>query len=78
MTLKRLSSDAIPSWSARVVVNITDVNDKIYACARELGGARRAGARVHGEAYLDDTDRLGLGRPDIEPLATETVPRSSP
>ena len=24
-------------------------------------------------AYIEDTDRLGLGRPDAEPLATETV-----
>ena len=23
--------------------------------------------------YLDDTDRLGLGRPDAEPLATENI-----
>jgi cysteinyl-tRNA synthetase len=25
-------------------------------------------------AYLEDTDRLGLGRPDAEPLASETIP----
>ena len=24
-------------------------------------------------AYVEDTDRLGLGRPDAEPLATETI-----
>ena len=24
-------------------------------------------------AYVEDTDRLGLGRPDAEPKATETV-----
>ena len=24
-------------------------------------------------AYFEDTDRLGLGRPDAEPLATETM-----
>ena len=24
-------------------------------------------------AYFEDTDRLGLGRPDAEPLATETI-----
>ena len=26
------------------------------------------------QAYLEDTDRLGLPRPDIEPKATETIP----
>ena len=26
------------------------------------------------DAYFEDTGRLGLGRPDAEPLATETVP----
>ena len=27
--------------------------------------------------YVDDTGRLGLGRPDHEPLASETSGRSS-
>ncbi len=28
-------------------------------------------------AYFEDTERLGLGRPDAEPLATETIGGSS-
>ena len=28
-------------------------------------------------AYVADTDRLGLGRPDHEPLASETIEGSS-
>ena len=26
-----------------------------------------------GQHYIDDTDRLGLGRPDAEPLATQFI-----
>ena len=41
------------------------------------GRARRAcRRRVRGRmtrAYIEDTDRLGLGRPDDEPLASETI-----
>jgi cysteinyl-tRNA synthetase len=55
------------------VTNVTDVNDKIYASARE---ARRDSAELAREmtaAYVADTDRLGLGRPDHEPLASEAI-----
>jgi cysteinyl-tRNA synthetase len=62
-------------WRVRLVVNITDVDDKIYRRAREEHvGSRELAARFR-QAYLEDTDRLGLGRPDVEPLATETVPQ---
>ena len=30
-------------------------------------------AAQFAHAYRDDTDRLGLGRPDVEPLATEHI-----
>ena len=30
-------------------------------------------AEEFAQAYRDDTDRLGLGRPDVEPLATEHI-----
>ena len=57
----------------RLVVNITDVDDKIYRRAREEGVGSRELAARYAQAYIDDTDRLGLGRPDVEPRATETV-----
>jgi cysteinyl-tRNA synthetase len=60
-------------YRARLVVNVTDVNDKIYAAAAAAGEpSGEFAARMTG-AYLADTDRLGLGRPDAEPLATETI-----
>ncbi len=60
-------------YRTRLVVNVTDVNDKIYAAAETAGeGSAEFAARMTG-AYLEDTDRLGLGRPDAEPLATATI-----
>jgi cysteinyl-tRNA synthetase len=57
-----------------LVVNITDVNDKIYAAARERGMPSDELAREMTARYRADTDRLELGRPDHEPLAGETIP----
>jgi cysteinyl-tRNA synthetase len=62
-------------WNVRLVVNITDVDDKIYRRAREEGVGSRELAARYEQAYRADTDRLGLGRPDVEPLATETIPQ---
>jgi len=60
-------------YKARLVINVTDVNDKIYDAARKAGvpSAQLAGEMI--AAYRADTDALGLGRPDSEPLATETM-----
>jgi cysteinyl-tRNA synthetase len=55
------------------VTNVTDVNDKIYARAQELGIPSAQLAREMTEAYVSDTDGLGLGRPDAEPLASESI-----
>jgi cysteinyl-tRNA synthetase len=56
-----------------LVINITDVNDKIYAAAISLGMASADLAAQMALAYKADTDALGLGRPDAEPLASETI-----
>ena len=54
-----------------LVVNVTDVNDKIYAAAQ--GGSSVELAAAMTAAYFADTERLGLGRPDHEPLASESI-----
>ncbi|HKI66212.1 MAG TPA: cysteine--tRNA ligase [Solirubrobacterales bacterium] len=60
-------------YRAKLVVNVTDINDKIYEAARAAGEpSAEFAARMTG-AYFEDTGRLGLGRPDAEPLATETI-----
>jgi cysteinyl-tRNA synthetase len=59
---------------ATLVANITDINDKIYDAARAAGRPSAELAREMTAHYLDDTGRLGLGRPDAEPLASESLP----
>jgi cysteinyl-tRNA synthetase len=56
-----------------LVENITDVNEKIDAPAHERGISSQALAAEMTRAYLDDTGRLGIGRPDHEPRASETM-----
>jgi len=60
--------------TVRLVENITDINDKIYTAAQGRGVRSDELAAEMTRAFLADTDRLGLGRPDEEPLASETVP----
>jgi cysteinyl-tRNA synthetase len=64
---------AVEGYEPRLVVNVTDINDKIYAAAREVGRPSADWAREMTDLYLADTDALGLGRPDAEPRATETI-----
>jgi cysteinyl-tRNA synthetase len=67
--LKRYLEHA--GYEVCLVVNVTDVNDKIYAAAR--GGSSIELANAMTAAYVADTDRLGLGRPDHEPLASASI-----
>jgi cysteinyl-tRNA synthetase len=60
-------------YAARLAINVTDINDKIYTSAAERGIESGVLAEQMTAAYFEDTGRLGLGRPDAEPLATETI-----
>jgi cysteinyl-tRNA synthetase len=60
-------------YEVTLVANVTDVNDKIYDAAREAGVPSEQLAREMTERYERDTDGLGLGRPDAEPKASETI-----
>ena len=55
----------------KLVENITDINDRIYEAAPNHSAELAADATGW---YLEDTEALGLGRPDAEPKATETIP----
>ena len=57
-------------YEVTLVENITDINDKIYDAAP---GASAELAERTSRWYVEDTDALGLGRPDHEPKASETV-----
>jgi cysteinyl-tRNA synthetase len=58
---------------AKLVINVTDINDKIYDAAKEAGEASDAYATEMTANYIADTDALGLERPDAEPLASQTI-----
>ena len=60
-------------YEVTFVANITDINDKIYVAARQAGMPSDALAEEMTAAYKTDTDQFGLGRPDNEPLASETI-----
>src|SRR3954447_13447883 len=57
-------------YEVRLAENITDINDKIYLAAPDHSAELAANA---SRWYVEDTDLLGLGRPDHEPKATQTI-----
>jgi cysteinyl-tRNA synthetase len=61
----------VRGYDVTLVENITDVNDRIYEAAPNHSAELAAQA---AQWYVDDTDGLGLGRPDYEPKATQSIP----
>ncbi|MGH3048115.1 MAG: cysteine--tRNA ligase, partial [Gaiellaceae bacterium] len=61
-------------YDVTLVENVTDINDKISEAAAAQGIRSAELAENATRWYFEDTEDLGLGRPDVEPLATETVP----
>jgi cysteinyl-tRNA synthetase len=61
-------------YEVTLVHNITDVDDHIYEEAAKVGKDSRELAEEATGWFFQDTDDLGLGRPDIEPRASETIP----
>ena len=61
-------------YDVTLVHNITDVDDKVYAEAAKQGLPSRELSEQATGWFFEDTDDLVLGRPDLEPRATETIP----
>jgi cysteinyl-tRNA synthetase len=61
----------LTGYDVTLAENITDINDKIYRAAPNDSARLAADA---SRWYVDDTRDLGLGRPDVEPRATGTIP----
>ncbi|KRG83521.1 cysteinyl-tRNA synthetase [Stenotrophomonas daejeonensis] len=59
----------------RYARNITDVDDKINAAAREQGVPITAITDRFAAAYREDMAALGVAPPDIEPEATAHIPQ---
>jgi cysteinyl-tRNA synthetase len=60
-------------YGVSLVINVTDVNDKIYDAARAQERPSAELAEQMTALYRTDTDALCLGRPDHEPLASQTI-----
>lgn len=61
-------------FEVKYVRNFTDVDDKIINRAKEEGISAAEVAHKYIEAYQEDMKRLGVGRADVEPKATEHIP----
>lgn len=60
-------------YPVRMVVNFTDVDDKVIRAARERGVSIREHTEPFAAAFLDDADTLGLRRFDLNPRATDYI-----
>ena len=56
------------------VMNLTDVDDRIIAKARESGKALDDYTAKYIEAFWEDFDALGCERPEVAPRATQHIP----
>jgi len=60
-------------YQFKYVRNFTDIDDKIINKANKEGVAWDAIARKYTNEYYRDMDRLGIGRADVEPKATDHI-----
>ena len=61
--------------AVRYARNITDVDDKINAAARDLGTPITTITDRFAAAYHEDMAALGVATPDLEPAATAHIPQ---
>jgi len=61
-------------FSVKYGRNITDVDDKIIQRAQAEGISWEEIARRYEATFREDMEALGVGKPDHEPRATETIP----
>jgi cysteinyl-tRNA synthetase len=59
----------------RYARNITDVDDKINAAAKDIGAPISVITDRFAAAYREDMATLGVAAPDIEPAATAHIPQ---
>ncbi len=60
-------------YQFKYIRNFTDIDDKIINKAKKEGISWDAVARKYTEEYYRDMDRLGVGRADVEPKATDHI-----
>ena len=72
--LARLLRHLYPERQVIHAANVTDIEDKIMAAAAAEGVPIEVVTERYARFYFDDLAALGVPRPDIVPLATETIP----
>jgi len=60
-------------FKVKFVSNITDVDDKIINKARELGEDIKVLTERNLKAHLEDYQKIGVEKPDVQPKATEYI-----
>lgn len=60
-------------FDIKYVRNLTDIDDKIINRARQEGITWDVVARKYTDEYYRDMERLGVGRADVEPKATDHI-----
>lgn len=61
-------------YNVKLAQNLTDIDDKIIARAAELSISEKQLAQQRGDAFLEDSLRLGIQPADVHPKATEHIP----
>lgn len=61
-------------FEVKYIRNFTDIDDKIINRSKQEGISWDEVAKKYTEEYYKDMDRLGVGRADVEPKATEHIP----
>ncbi|MFC2051973.1 cysteine--tRNA ligase [Chloroflexota bacterium] len=62
-------------YKVKYVQNVTDIDDKIIDRANKLGISTRELAEKYASSYFEDMAALNVDKPDIQPYATEEIPR---
>ena len=60
-------------YNVKLVQNLTDIDDKIIRRAAELSMSAKQLAHENGEAFFEDSQRLGIQPADVHPKATEHI-----
>jgi len=62
-------------YKVKYVQNVTDIDDKLIKQANQLGTTVRELADKYTNSYFEDMDALNVERADVQPRATEEIPK---